>query len=664
MNFSNFATQVYKNIEGFNGLPTFTVAVTNEDLWETYLSSFPTGSNPIYRTKTEHDCNCCKSFIRTLGNVVAIKDGKVLTIWDVSLDGEDEAYQIVADAMKSLVLSAPITSFFLHNEGTVGQDKTYRTDEDGDVVVHNHFFAALPANMISRSVGTNIGIQNNYYSMLKRAVNELDKGAFEVVLDLISQGSLYRGDEFKLAVKNFLNTLNVIGDSPSEVTLREKAFKLDNLTTFRNSVIGTLIVDLSDGVDLEKAVRSYESKVAPTNYKRPTKLITKGMTEAAEKKATELGIVGAFSRRYARTNDLTINNVIFADRSAKVEMGVFDSLKKDVSYNPKKFSNIEEVSIDKFVNDILPNVNSIELLLENKHTNNLVSLIAPVDPEAGNILKWDNNFSWSYNGEVTDSIKERVKKAGGDVDGYLRASLSWSNHDDLDIHMILPNGKEIYYGDKRVDGGNLDVDMNATGCNLSDSAVENITFKDERYVKDGVYKVFVRNFNQRVSNNAGYEVEIECNGTKHNFVSKSSPKNSEKQLVATFEMKNGEMILKDSIPSTQAPKEVWGVTTTQFQKVTMLMNSPNHWDDQKTGNKHWFFMLEGCANPESTRGFYNEFLRNELDPHRKVFEVLASKMKVPYDEHQLSGIGFSSTKRDEVICKVTGTFTRTLKIKF
>ena len=61
---------------------------------------------------------------------------------------------------------------------------------------------------------------------------------------------------------------------------------------------------------------------------------------------------------------------------------------------------------------------------------------------------------------------------------------------------------------------------------------------------------------------------------------------------------------------------------------------------------------------------YNEFLDNSLNTHRKVFEVLAGKMKCPVSKEQLSGVGFSSTQRNELICKVAGSFTRTLKIKF
>ena len=75
-------------------------------------------------------------------------------------------------------------------------------------------------------------------------------------------------------------------------------------------------------------------------------------------------------------------------------------------------------------------------------------------------------------------------------------------------------------------------------------------------------------------------------------------------------------------------------------------------------------MLDNCVNPNKARGFYNEFLRNELTPERKVFEMLASKMKCEETNDQLSGLGFSSTQRNSVLCKVSGSFNRVIKIKF
>ena len=91
------------------------------------------------------------------------------------------------------------------------------------------------------------------------------------------------------------------------------------------------------------------------------------------------------------------------------------------------------------------------------------------------------------------------------------------------------------------------------------------------------------------------------------------------------------------------------------------MFSPNHWDNNSKGNRHLFFMLDNCINPEPVRGFYNEYLIESLHDNRKVFEVLAGKMKAEPTEDQLSGLGFSTTKRGDVIqLLVEGTKGKTL----
>ena len=94
------------------------------------------------------------------------------------------------------------------------------------------------------------------------------------------------------------------------------------------------------------------------------------------------------------------------------------------------------------------------------------------------------------------------------------------------------------------------------------------------------------------------------------------------------------------------------------------MMSPNYWDGRGIGNKHFFFMLEGCRNEGKARGFFNEFLKSDLDQHRKVMEMVGNKLKTEESDRQLSGLGFSSTQRNSVLCRVQGSFNRIIRIKF
>lgn len=41
----------------------FVTDTDKETIWNTYLDSFPDGTNEIFRERREYDCNCCKSFI-------------------------------------------------------------------------------------------------------------------------------------------------------------------------------------------------------------------------------------------------------------------------------------------------------------------------------------------------------------------------------------------------------------------------------------------------------------------------------------------------------------------------------------------------------------------------------------------------------------------------
>jgi hypothetical protein len=673
MNFSIFKLAVAKQFEHMSKLNLFRVEVDKDLLYSTYLSSFPNGSNLLYRERTEHDCSCCRQFIKTMGGVVAILNGKVISLWDLTMPGEP-AYQAVADAMAKLVKAQPIDNVFLHYEKTAGTDRNFE-ELIGSVKTWEHFFVNIPKQfmMASKDTGTLLGEHRAVHDVLLRSLMELTDESIATVLELIAQNSLYRGEEHKFAVETFRELKRAFNQTAAEqcdafVWLNIKAVPA-SVSRIRNTVVGSLLTDLSEGKELEAAVSAFEAKVAPTNYKRPTALITKAMVEKAKQQLADLGLTSALDRRYATINDITINNILFANREARkvINGDVFDELAATTGTKIKNLDKIEEVSIDRFITEILPRAESLEVMMENQHAGNLVSLIAPSDPTAGRLFKWDNNFSWSYNGELADSIKERVKKAGGNVSGDLCCRLAWFNYDDLDFHMVEPGGYEIHFGNRfytSPNGGRLDVDMNA-GIGQTREAVENIFYASKSTMKEGIYTLAVHNFCKRETKDVGFEVEIDFMGDSHHFAYDKAVPNRSLIIVAKFKYSkiNGIEFI-ESLPSSKAVRTNWGVPTSTFHKVNVVMMSPNHWDDKAVGNKHYFFMLDSCVNDGTARGFFNEFLKEELNPHRKVFEMVGSKMTVADSPNQLSGIGFSSTQKNALICRVKGSFSRVVKIVF
>jgi hypothetical protein len=686
MDFKKFQAPVSSAFKSMAGKQIFRVDCPGDDLWDHYLKSFPEGSNPIFRERTEHDCSCCRQFVKNLGGVVVLEDGKMKSIWDCKID--DPNYQAVADAMSNLVNSRRIANIFLHGEKHVGAEKNYE-DADGTITTWNHFHADIPhgrnqginAYMLAANIPSKLGETRSTYDVFKRSLDTITADAIDTVLDLIKQKSLYRGDEQKFVVTEFSKLkkeFDKLGWTQDFFIWEKSLTAPASVTRIRNTAIGTLLINISEDMDLEKAVDKFESMMDARNYKRPTALVTKAQVEKAKETLARLNLIDALERRFAHLSDISVNNILFVDREARKSMmggadAVFDTIA--TKNTQRTLDKVEEVSIEQFINEIVPRASSIEIMLENKHASNLVSLIAPMHQDSRPFFKWQNRFSWAYNGDVADSVKERVKKAGGNVTGDLCCRLAWNNNDDLDFHMIEPGrgrtrGGHIYYGSFRRSrspaGGMLDIDMNgADGMCKDRQPVENIFYADRRTMIEGTYELAVQQFSKRENVDVGFEVEIEYLGEVTRFVYDKAVTQGARIVVAKFKYTHAKGIeFIDSLQSSKSVRMLWELPTQSFHRVSTVMASPNHWDGQGVGNKHWFFMIDGCKNDEGARPFFNEHLSDDLKDHRKVLEIVGGKMKVEPSTDQLSGLGFSSTQRNELLARVKGSFTRTVKVVF
>lgn len=678
----------------------FRVELTGDELWEIYLNSFSKENNPIFRdpNSTSKNCNNCKNFIRRYGNIVSIDENyNIDTMFDILVDDEFNNTVIeLTTAIKNSKItevffetfnelnSLPYESCSKSNEnfqlGIESNSKRYTKEEaekfdvvkPNEIKKFNHIHLHIDkmfVDMTGNSVEYIMGTYRDAKNVFQKAMEIISLDTLYLVRDLINQGSLLDGTTHLYKIEQIIplkQEYNNLPTSAKDNWCWVKSYKFP-LAKFKNELIGVLCTELSEGEELNKACQSWNKRVDPVNYMKTTAPITKKQIEEAKKFVEENGYVESFNRRFATIDDIKISEILHSNigKGEIKSVSIFDSVKStSTRHKRNEFDGVEEISIDKFMKDILPTCTSIEAFLKNTDINNMVSLTTANDKESKSIFKWDNNYSWTFNGNLAGKsmIKENVKNAGGKINGVLRCSLQWNDEDtegiiDFDLHCKTSYNTEINYRTKidRITEGRLDVDM----INPIKTGIENITWQNK--LKDGTYLFWVNNFSGHTNHN-GFKAEIEFNGNTYNYEYKS--KFIGIIVIATITVKNGEISIEHDIQESSNSKEIYGLETNQFHKVNLVCLSPNHWGNNNIGNKHYFFMLENCKSPISIKSFHNENLLPELAAHRKVLEVLGSTNMIEPSNEQLSGLGFNSTIKDELIVKLQGSHKRTIKIIF
>ena len=693
----------------------FRSSLTGQKVWELYINGFLPEHNPIFRdpNSTMHNCNLCNNFIRRYGNIVSVDENyNIITMFDVEAP---EEYAEVSKSLSKALKKASIGDVFFEtfnelnslnyescskNNATfkLGLEKNvkrytkeeaelYKTSSGDFVVKPNeirtfyHLNLSLPkqfVDMSGKSVESIMGDYRDAKNVFQRAMVEIPLDTLNLVKDLINQDSLLDGKTHLYKVEQFIPMKKQYDDIDAKKRDNwcwVNSYKLQ-FAKFKNELIGTLCTELAEGKELNGACQSWNKKVDPVNYMKATAPITKKQIEEARKFVEENGYVESFDRRFANIDDIKaseIKHINVGDGKIK-EISIFDNVKStSTRHKRSEFDGVEEVSIDKFMNDILPTCTSVEAFFTNKHDGNMVSMTTANVKESKPIFKWDNNYSWTFNGNLAGKsmIKDAVKSRGGKTEGVVNIRLAFPNTtNDYDLHVKEPNGNEIYYSNRRYQqpsSGMLDLD--AQGCDghqVPEKRVENVIYTDESRMPKGKYLVFVHNYVKN-DENFGFTIEIEINGEITTFVHNSMIRSRDKVNVCYINYTANGFEVIPLLPvgeSNTISKEIYGLQTNEFQKVNLVCLSPNHWGNNNVGNKHYFFMLQGCKTDTSIRSFHNENLISDLLQHRKVMEVLGATNMIEPSDKQLSGLGFNATVRDELIVRLQGSFKRVLKIKF
>ena len=684
----------------------FRSTITGRELVKYYMLGF--GNDPVFRDpeSSVHNCNACKNFLHRYGNIVAIDENyDIVTLFDIPNVDEEyrESFSLMSEVLRNakvggvFVESYEMLSRELHYEENITnkQDeyrlglqkniKCYTREEaekfpgvvkPNEIITFHHLTVTVPREFIlfdNRSVEAVEGDFFADYTVFKSAMEIITEDTINLARDLTIQGSLMNADSYMHSLDGILPKMEEYKNIPANKRdnwcwVNSYKFKY---ARFKNTLIGEFCKEVAEGKELNAACLDWNKRADPTNYMKAKAPITKRQIEEAEKFIYDNGYAESFERRCATIDDIKASDILHinaGDGTIK-KVSIFDGVKPtSTRHKRSEFDGVETVGIEKFMNDILPSCTSVEVFLLNQHKGNMVTLTTSVNKDSKPIFKWPNNYSWTYNGNLAGKsmIREEVKKAGGVVDAPFRFSIMWNEDGrdivDLDAHCKESSNYEIYYSNRgqiSPFGGTLDVDM----IDPHTKGVENIYYKT---FKDGTYRFFIHNFDGKDHKNC--KAEIYINGETFTYFVDHKIPYKQNAEIATVTIKNGELYdIKHSkylVGENATSEELYGLETNKFHKVNLVCLSPNHWDGA-VGNKHYFFMLDGCKNPaREIRGFHNENLIPDLLKHRKVMEVLANTKMVKTEGNQLSGLGFNATVRDEVVVRLKGSHSRVLKIQF
>lgn len=135
------------------------------------------------------------------------------------------------------------------------------------------------------------------------------------------------------------------------------------------------------------------------------------------------------------------------------------------------------------------------------------------DPAMLNTNAFDNsNMRDRFNPDATDPSSDTTPDASNSnqttAEAALTVTLKWTDGTDLDLHLIQPNGEEVYYRNRETDAGarfSKDACI-ASRCAEGEERVEEVRY--QAWAPGGTYRVFVVNYDGETTANATLEVNI------------------------------------------------------------------------------------------------------------------------------------------------------------
>lgn len=358
--------------------------------------------------RQHYACRSCSKFLETYGNLVTITpDGTTKSVfWDETV--VPPFFVKAVKAMRLRVEKARVSGVFHSAEKSWGI-----VSNKGPTRTWNHMSATPSARRLRDTTQTAfqaMAALTEDHGMLSRALNDCSMDVAGKTVSLIKSGALYRADKIEAAAQWFfsMHIVREAAKNKENATWLCVASAPTGFCHVRSNVIGSLLEDVKNGLDVKAIAARFAERMDPLTYRRPTAAPSAGQVDAAEKVVEALGVVPAFARRYANLADFRTPDAVLWTHAEVSARPASESLKKTGVFDHLKAKTPEGATLDipprlmtweKFARDILPGVAALAYRVP--LVGPFCALTTAADPEAPPILQWDslekrNPVSWSF----------------------------------------------------------------------------------------------------------------------------------------------------------------------------------------------------------------------------------------------------------------------------
>lgn len=374
--------------------PLFTTDAAG--LFDAFLAALPDDQRQHYT------CSTCRAFVDRYGGLVTIAPtgATASAFWDPTT--AEGIYAAPVRRLAKIVGKARVTGVHLDSAPRWGQPVTRPW----------HHMAAIPPkarvyrDTALKNAGQAAAEKHEDYGVLQRSLADYPATAIRQAHAVLTNGLLYRSEKC-IGVAAWLVALCDARDAAKGKAAKENVTWLATATApvgyahVRTGMIGTLLDDLTAGMDLVEVKRRFDSKMHPLAYQRPQAPPAAGNIAQAEKVIAEMQSAGSLARRFARLEDV---EALWTPRApdAPTTGGVFAHLRPKAEASRTLDLPPVAMTWEKFARTVLPTVLSMDAAVPSMGA--FVALVTAANPEAPPVLQWDrpdarNPVSWYlYNG--------------------------------------------------------------------------------------------------------------------------------------------------------------------------------------------------------------------------------------------------------------------------